>query len=47
MKHPWIRKFEDPNATFIALGSESGLGTPPRSYVSNSSDYSDLHSPMH
>jgi serine/threonine protein kinase len=47
LKHPWIRKFEDPNATFIALGSESGLGTPPRSYVSNSSDYGDLHSPMH
>lgn len=45
MKHPWIRKFEDPNATFIALGSD--LGTPPRSYASNSSDYSDLHSPMH
>ena len=49
LKHPWIRKFEDPNATFIGqlLGSESGLVTPPRSHVSNSSDYGDLHSPMH
>ena len=49
LKHPWIRKFEDPNATFSGnvLGSESGLVTPPRSHISNSSDYGDLHSPTH
>jgi serine/threonine protein kinase len=41
LKHPWIRKFEDPDATFTA--TESGLVTPPRSHFSNSSDYGELY----
>ena len=31
LRHPWIRKYTDPDATFNALDSDSGLFTPPRS----------------
>jgi len=31
LRHPWIRKYIDPDATFNPRDSESGLLTPPRS----------------
>ena len=42
LRHPWIRKYTDPDATFNALDSDSGLLTPPRS-VSHDDGSSGAH----